>query len=295
MGMYAKYTLIRVNLTWRYINDKLAPHKRVTKYLSVIDNLSVIMNLKLKRPIIFFDLETTGVDTATDRIVEISMVKVGVDGTKTVKTRRINPEMHIPEVATAVHGITDEDVKNEPTFRQIAKSLAVFIEGCDFGGFNSNRFDLPMLVEEFMRAGVEVDFSRRKFVDVQTIFHRKEQRTLVAAYKFYCDKDLENAHSAEADTMATYEVLEAQIERYGDIGNTIDELAEFSSNGPIVDFAGRLSLNDKGEEIFTFGKYKGRKVEEVFKSDPSYYSWIMNGDFPLYTKKKITEIRLRMK
>ena len=253
------------------------------------------MNLQLKRPIIFFDLETTGVDTANDRIVEISMVKVGVDGSKVVKTRRINPEMHIPEVATAVHGITDEDVKDEPTFRQIAKSLAAFIEGCDFGGFNSNRFDLPMLVEEFMRAGVEVDFSRRKFVDVQTIFHRKEQRTLVAAYKFYCDKDLENAHSAEADTMATYEVLEAQIERYGDIGSTVEELAEFSSNGPMVDFAGRLSLNDKGEEIFTFGKYKGRKVEDVFKSDPSYYAWIMNGDFPLYTKKKITEIRLRMK
>ncbi|MBO7313651.1 MAG: 3'-5' exonuclease [Alistipes sp.] len=253
------------------------------------------MNLQLKRPIIFFDLETTGVDTANDRIVEISMVKVNTDGSKVVKTRRINPEMHIPEVATAVHGITDEDVKDEPTFRQIAKSLAAFIEGCDFGGFNSNRFDLPMLVEEFMRAGVEVDFSRRKFVDVQTIFHRKEQRTLVAAYKFYCDKDLENAHSAEADTLATYEVLEAQIERYGDIGSTVEELAEFSSTGPMVDFAGRLSLNEQGEEIFTFGKYKGRKVEDVFKSDPSYYSWIMNGDFPLYTKKKITEIRLRMK
>ena len=253
------------------------------------------MNLQLKRPIIFFDLETTGVDTANDRIVEISMVKVNTDGSKVVKTRRINPEMHIPEVATAVHGITDEDVKDEPTFRQIAKSLAAFIEGCDFGGFNSNRFDLPMLVEEFMRAGVEVDFSRRKFVDVQTIFHRKEQRTLVAAYKFYCDKDLENAHSAEADTLATYEVLEAQIERYGDIGSTVEELAEFSSTGPMVDFAGRLSLNEQGEEIFTFGKYKSRKVEDVFKSDPSYYSWIMNGDFPLYTKKKITEIRLRMK
>ena len=253
------------------------------------------MNLKLKRPIIFFDLETTGVDVANDRIVEISMVKIGVDGEKVVKTRRINPEMHIPEVATAVHGISDEDVKDEPTFKQIAKSLATFIEGCDFGGFNSNRFDLPMLVEEFLRAVVDVNFDNRKFVDVQTIFHRKEQRTLVAAYKFYCDKDLENAHSAEADTMATYEVLESQIERYGDIGSTVEELAEFSSNGPLVDFAGRLSLNDKGEEIFTFGKYKGRAVEEVFAKDPSYYSWIMNGDFPLYTKKKITEIRLRMK
>ena len=223
------------------------------------------------------------------------MVKVGVDGEKVVKTRRINPEMHIPAEATAVHGISDEDVKDEPTFRQIAKSLAAFIEGCDFGGFNSNRFDLPMLVEEFLRAEVDVNFDNRKFVDVQTIFHRKEQRTLVAAYKFYCDKDLENAHSAEADTMATYEVLESQIERYGDIGSTVEELAEFSSHGPMVDFAGRLSLNDKGEEIFTFGKYKGRTVVEVFTKDPSYYSWIMNGDFPLYTKKKITEIRLRMK
>ena len=253
------------------------------------------MNLQLKRPIVFFDLETTGVDAAKDRIVEISMVKVAVDGTKTVKTRRINPEMPIPAEASAIHGITDDDVKGEPTFKQIAKSLAAFIEGCDFGGFNSNRFDLPLLVEEFMRAGVECDFQRRKFVDVQTIFHRKEQRTLVAAYKFYCDKDLENAHSAEADTMATYEVLEAQIERYPDIGNTVDALAEFSAGKPMVDFAGRLTLNDNGEEIFTFGKYKGRKVMDVFRDDPSYYSWMMNGDFPLYTKKIITEIRLRMK
>lgn len=253
------------------------------------------MNLKLKRPIVFFDLETTGVDTAVDRIVEISMVKIGVDGEKQVKTRRINPEMPIPAEATEVHGITDEDVAGEPTFKQIAKSLAQFIEGCDFGGFNSNRFDLPLLVEEFMRAGVDVDFRKRKYVDVQTIFHRKEQRTLVAAYKFYCDKDLENAHSAEADTMATYEVLEAQIERYPDIGDTIDQLAEFSSNGSIVDFAGRIALNDKGEEVFTFGKYKGRSVEEVFRAEPSYYNWMMEGNFPQYTKKIITEIRLRIK
>lgn len=253
------------------------------------------MNLKLKRPIVFFDLETTGVDTANDRIVEISLVKIGVDGTKSVKTRRINPEMHIPEAATAVHGITDEDVKDEPTFRQIAKSLAQYIEGCDFGGFNSNRFDLPVLVEEFMRAGVDVDFKRRKYVDVQNIFHKKEQRTLVAAYKFYCDKDLENAHSAEADTLATYEVLEAQIERYPDIGDTVEQLSEFSSNGTIVDFAGRLALNDKGEEVFTFGKYRGQSVEEIFRKEPSYYKWMMDGDFPQYTKKVITEIRLRIK
>ena len=253
------------------------------------------MNLELKRPIIFFDLETTGVDTARDRIVEISMVKVGVDGQKQVKTRRINPEMPIPAEATAVHGITDEDVKNEPTFKQIAKSLAQFIEGCDFGGFNSNRFDLPVLVEEFMRVGVDVDFKRRKYVDVQNIFHKKEQRTLVAAYKFYCDKDLENAHSAEADTMATYEVLEAQIERYGDIGTTVEELAAFSTHNETVDFAGRITLNDKGEEVFTFGKYKGRSVAEIFDKEPSYYSWLINGDFPQYTKKIFTEIYVRLK
>ena len=254
------------------------------------------MNLKLKRPIIFFDLETTGVDTARDRIVEISMVKVGVDGQKQVKTRRINPEMPIPAEATAVHGITDEDVKGEPTFKQIAKSLAQFIEGCDFGGFNSNRFDLPVLVEEFMRAGVDVDFKRRKYVDVQNIFHKKEQRTLVAAYKFYCDKDLEQAHSAQADTMATYEVLKAQLDRYPELQNDIDYLAEFSTRGESVDFAGRIGLNDKGEEIFNFGKYKGKTLVEVFtKIDPSYYSWMMNGDFPQYTKKIITEIYIRCK
>ena len=253
------------------------------------------MNLQLKRPIIFFDLETTGVDTSHDRIVEISMVKVGVDGEKQVKTRRINPEMPIPAEATAVHGISDEDVKDEPTFKQIAKSLAQFIEGCDFGGFNSNRFDLPMLVEEFIRAGVDVDFKRRKYIDVQNIFHKKEQRTLVAAYKFYCDKNLENAHSAEADTLATYEVLEAQIERYGDIGNTVDELAEFSTHGQSVDFAGRIALNEKGEEVFTFGKYKGRTVVEIFEKEPSYYSWLQNGDFPQYTKKIFTEIYIRLK
>lgn len=251
------------------------------------------MNLKLNRPIIFFDLETTGVDVVNDRIVEISMVKIGVDGSKQVKTRRINPERPIPAEATAVHGITDDDVKDAPTFRQIAKSLAAFIEGCDFGGFNSNRFDLPLLVEEFMRAQVEVDFRRRRFIDVQNIFHKKEQRTLVAAYKFYCDKELDNAHSAEADTLATYEVLEAQVERYGDIGNTVEALAEYSSNAKCADFAGRIAYNDKGEEIFTFGKHRGRSVEEVFSTEPSYYTWMMEGSFPEYTKKIITEIRLR--
>ena len=253
------------------------------------------MELDLKRPIIFFDLETTGVDTANDRIVEISMIKIMPNGEEIVRTRRINPQMHIPEQATAIHGITDEMVKDEPTFAQIAKSMAQFIEGCDFGGFNSNRFDLPMLVEEFLRVGVDVDFKNRQFIDVQTIFHKMEQRTLVAAYKFYCDKDLTEAHSAEADTRATYEVLKAQLDRYPDLQNDITALAEFSERGQTADFAGRIGYNDKGEEIFNFGKHKGRKVEDVFREDPSYYSWMINGDFPLYTKKVITEIYIRQK
>ena len=250
------------------------------------------MKLNLKRPIVFFDLETTGVDTAKDRIVEISMVKVMPDGEQIVKTRKLNPGIHIPAEATAIHGITDEDVRDCPTFAQVAKSLEQFIRGCDFGGFNSN---LPVLVEEFLRAGVDVDFKRRRFVDVQNIFHKKEQRTLVAAYKFYCDKDLEDAHSAEADTLATYEVLMAQLERYPDLENDIDKLAEFSTRGEAADYAGRILFNEKGEEVFGFGKYKGRPVAEVFRAEPSYYAWMMNGDFPLYTKKVITEIRMREK
>ncbi len=253
------------------------------------------MKLNLKRPLVFFDLETTGVDTAKDRIVEISMVKVMPNGDEIVRTRLINPQMHIPEDATAVHGITDEDVKDQPTFAQIAKSLSQFIEGCDFGGFNSNRFDLPMLVEEFLRAGVDVDFKNRKFIDVQNIFHKMEQRTLVAAYKFYCDKDLTDAHSAEADTKATYEVLKAQLDRYPDLQNDVAALAEFSARGETADYAGRIAYNEKGEEVFNFGKYKGVKVSEVFQREPSYYDWMMKGDFPLYTKKVITEIRLRDK
>ncbi|MBR7114430.1 MAG: ribonuclease H-like domain-containing protein [Alistipes sp.] len=253
------------------------------------------MKLNLKRPIVFFDLETTGVDTAKDRIVEVSMIKIMPDGEEIVRTRRINPQMHIPEQATAIHGITDEDVKDAPTFAQVAKSMAQFIEGCDFGGFNSNRYDLPMLVEEFLRAGVDVDFKRRRFVDVQNIFHKMEQRTLVAAYKFYCDKNLEEAHSAEADTRATYEVLMAQLDRYPELQNDVAALADFSERGQTADFAGRIGFNDKQEEVFNFGKYKGRRVEDVFREEPSYYAWMMNGDFPLYTKKVITEIYLRLK
>ena len=251
------------------------------------------MKLNLKRPIIFFDLETTGIDTARDRIVEISMIKIMPDGEEITRTRRLNPGMPIPPEATAVHGITDDDVKDCPTFAQVAKSLEQFIRGCDFGGFNSNRFDLPVLVEEFLRAGVNVDFKNRNFVDVQNIFHKMEQRTLSAAYKFYCGKELDNAHSAEADTMATYEVLQSQLDRYPELRNDIAFLAQFSARGQAADYAGRILYNDRGEEIFGFGKHKGRVVAEVFREEPSYYSWMMNGDFPLYTKKVITEIRLR--
>ncbi len=252
------------------------------------------MNLNLKRPIVFFDLETTGVDMTRDRIVEVSLVKIMPNGDQEIKTRRINPEMPIPAEATAIHGITDEDVKDCPRFKEIAKSLAQYIEGCDLGGYNSNKFDIPMLVEEFLRADVDVDLKKRKFIDVQNIFHKMEQRTLIAAYRFYCNKDLENAHSAEADIMATYEVLLAQLDRYPELRNDVDFLAAFSERGQCADYAGRIVYNDKGQEIFAFGKHKGKIVEEVFRSEPSYYSWMMNGDFPRYTKKVITEIRLRL-
>ena len=252
------------------------------------------MKLNLKNPIIFFDLETTGTDVTNDRIVEISMVKVSPNGSREVKTKRLNPEMPIPAEATAVHGITDEDVKECPTFRQIAKSLAVYIEGCDFGGFNSNKFDVPLLVEEFMRAGVEVDLRKRKFIDVQNIFHKMEQRTLVAAYKFYCGKSLEDAHSAEADTLATYEVLESQLDRYADtLENDVEFLANFSAHKRSADFAGLIAYDDNGCEVFTFGQYKGRSVESVFRERHTYYDWIMNSNFPAYTKKVFTEIYLR--
>ena len=251
------------------------------------------MQLNLKNPLVFFDLETTGIDIAKDRIVEISMVKVMPNGEEIVKTRRIKPGMPIPPESTAIHGITDEDVKDCPKFKEIAKSLAAQIEGCDLAGFNSNRFDIPMLAEEFLRAGVDVDLNRRKFIDVQTIFHKMEQRNLTAAYKFYCNKDLANAHSAEADTMATYEVLKAQLDRYPELENDVNFLSKYSSFTNNVDFAGRMVYNEKGQEVINFGKYKGRVVEEVLKSDPSYYAWIMNGDFPLNTKKMLTEIRLR--
>lgn len=253
------------------------------------------MELKLKNPIIFFDLETTGIDVVKDRIVEISLVKVAPDGSHEVKTRRINPQMHIPAEASAVHGIFDEDVKDCPPFKSIAKSLAAYIEGCDFAGYNSNKFDIPMLAEEFLRAGVDVDLKKRFCIDVQNIFHKMEQRTLAAAYKFYCKKDLENAHSAEADTLATFEILKAQLDRYEELENDMAFLAEFSERNPSVDYAGRVVLNKEGIPVFNFGKHKDKPVAEVFRTEPSYYNWMMNGDFPEYTKKVITQIRLNEK
>lgn len=254
------------------------------------------MKLKLNRPIIFFDLETTGIDIVRDRIVEISMVKLFPDGSKDIKTRRINPLMPIPASATAVHGISDEDVKDCNTFAQIAKSLAQFMEGCDMAGYNSNKFDVPMLQEEFLRVGVGVDFSKRKFVDVQTIFHKMEQRTLTAAYKFYCGKVIENAHSAEADTLATMEVLFGQLDKYeSELEANVDFLAEFSKQNRNVDFAGRIVLNDQDRAVFNFGKHRGVAVEDVFAKEPSYYDWIMKGDFTLDTKQVATRLRLGVK
>jgi DNA polymerase-3 subunit epsilon len=254
------------------------------------------MEISLKNPLVFLDLETTGVDTSRDRIVEISLLKVSPGGGEPeIKTRRINPGMHIPETATAIHHITDADVADCPSFAQIARSLASFIEGCDLAGYNSNKFDIPLLAEEFLRAGVDVDLKKRKMVDVQNIFHRMEQRTLVAAYKFYCDKELEDAHSAQADTTATYEVLKSQLDRYPELKNDVAALAEFSERERTADYAGRVVYDGNGVEIFSFGKHKGRSVAEVFAQEPSYYTWMMNGDFPEYTKKVITEIRLKNK
>ena len=252
------------------------------------------MKLNLKNPIVFFDLETTGTNINSDRIVEICYLKVYPNGNEESKTMRINPEMHIPEASTAVHGIHDEDVADCPRFKDVAASIARDIEGCDLGGFNSNRFDIPVLAEEFLRAGVDIDLNRRKFVDVQVIYHKLEQRPLSAAYKFYCHKNLEDAHTAEADTRATYEVLQAQLDRYPDVlKNDISFLADYSSFNRNVDFAGRMVYDDKGVEVFNFGKYKGVPVAEVLRKDPGYYSWILQGDFTLNTKQMLTRIRIR--
>lgn len=251
------------------------------------------MELKLKRPIVFLDLETTGINVSGDRIVELSLLKISPNGKEQWMTTRVNPEMPIPPKATAIHGITDEDVKDSPTFKEVAKTLAAFLEGCDLAGFNSIKFDIPLLAEEFLRTGTDFNFRKRRYVDAQVIFHKKEQRTLSAAYIFYCNRELEGAHGAKADTSATYEVLKAQLDRYPDLENDIDKLADFSSFNNNADFAGRIILDENGTEIFNFGKHKGKSVESVFRDDPSYYSWMMNGDFPLYTKKVLTEIKLR--
>lgn len=254
------------------------------------------MKLKLKNPIVFFDLETTGVNITSDRIVEISYLKVFPNGNEVSRTMRINPEMHIPEQASEVHGIYDDDVKDCPTFKQVAKDIANDFEGADIAGFNSNRFDVPLLAEEFLRAGVDLDLTRHKFIDVQVIFHKMEQRTLSAAVKFYCGKELEGAHSADADTRATYEVLQAQLDRYPEeLHNDIAWLSEFSSHTRNVDFAGRIVYDDKGVEVFNFGKYKGIPVVEVLRRDPGYYSWMMQGDFSLNTKQVLTRIKLSTK
>ena len=251
------------------------------------------MKLNLKNPIVFFDLETTGVNINTDRIVEICYLKVYPNGNEEAKTLRINPEMHIPESSTAIHGIHDEDVADCPTFKEVAKTVARDIEGCDLAGFNSNRFDIPVLAEEFLRAGVDIDMTKRKFIDVQVIFHKMEQRTLSAAYKFYCDKNLEDAHTAEADTRATYEVLKGQLDRYPELENDMAFLADYSSYTKNVDFAGRMVYDENGVELFNFGKYKGKPVVDVLKNDIGYYGWIQNGDFTLNTKAMLTKIRLR--
>lgn len=265
-----------------------------------------MIQLKLKKPLAFFDIESTGINVASDRIVEISVLKINVDGTEETKTKRIHPGIPIPIESSLIHGIYDEDVKDAPSFKQIAKGLAQFLENCDLAGYNSNKFDIPILMEEFLRAEVDFDISKRKFVDVQNIFHQMEQRTLKAAYKFYCNKDLENAHSAEADIRATYEVLLSQIERYENteytdkkgnkyipVQNDVEALHTFTQVQKNVDFAGTMVYNDKGDEVFNFGKHKGKKVSDVFQQEPSYYDWMMNGVFPLYTKKKLTELRLR--
>lgn len=252
------------------------------------------MELSLKRPIVFFDLETTGVNITNDRIIEITLLRIEPNGREAEKTFMVNPGIPIPQEATNIHGIKDEDVVDKPFFKQIAKSVASFIEGADISGFNSNRFDIPLLAEEFLRADVDFNMKNRKFVDVQVIYHKMEQRNLAAAYKFYCKKELTDAHSSKADTYATYEILKAQLDYYSEIPHSIPELSEFSSQNKNVDLAGHIILNDKNVEVFNFGKYKGVSVEEVLTKDSGYFGWMMNGQFPLYTKKILTELKMRM-
>ncbi len=247
------------------------------------------MKLQLQRPIAFIDLEATGVNISVDKIVEIAIIKISPDGSRQVKRKLINPQMPIPATSTAVHGITDEMVKEAPTFKQVANEIKQFLEPCDIGGYNSNRFDIPMLVEEFLRVGLDLNVQGRKLIDVQKVFHMMEQRTLSAAYKFYCSKILEEAHNAEADATATWEILEAQVERYSHIGNTLESILKFTGEDDVVDFARRF-VRVEGVEIFNFGKHKGKAVVDVLKIEPQYYDWMMKGDFSMHTKQKLTEI-----
>jgi len=251
------------------------------------------MKLQLTRPLAFFDLETTGINIVTDKIVEISILKVEPNGNEQVLNYRVNPEMPIPPKTSEIHGIYDADIADSPTFREIGKEIATFLKDSDIAGYNSNKFDIPLLAEEFSRNNIDFDWTKRKFVDVHVLFLKMEPRTLSAAYKFYCDKDLENAHSAEADTYATYEILKSQLERYPSMQNEVTFLSEFTSQNSNVDFAGRIIFNDQKVEIFNFGKYKGQTVVDVFKKDPNYYSWMMNGEFHSHTKQVITAIKLR--
>lgn len=251
------------------------------------------MNIKLSRPLAFIDLETTGVNLGSDRIVEIAIVKIMPDGSRSVKRKFINPQMPIPQETVDIHGITDEMVKDAPTFKQVANEVKQFLDNCDLGGYNSNRFDVPMLVEEFLRAGMDFQFEKRKLVDAQKIYHLMEPRNLGAAYQFYCGKELVNAHTAEADATASWEVLDAQLARYPQLGNTIDSVLKVAGEEEIVDLARRM-VKVNGTVVFNFGKYKGKPVEEVFKSERSYYDWMMNGDFPQHTKLKLTEILTKM-
>lgn len=261
------------------------------------------MKLNLRRPLAFFDLEATGINVGIDRIVEIAVLKIMPDRTEQILTRRINPEMPIPLASSLIHGIYDDDIKDAPVFGAIAQEIADFIADADLAGYNSNKFDIPMLLEEFLRVGIDFDMNDRKFVDVQNIFHQMEQRTLKAAYKFYCEKELVNAHSAEADIRATYEVLLAQLDKYQatefvdksgkksvPVQNNVDALHDFTNMNKSVDYAGRIVYNEKGEETINFGKHKGRTLESIFDTEPSYYAWMMQGDFPLFTKKKLEDV-----
>jgi DNA polymerase III subunit epsilon len=264
------------------------------------------MNLKLTRPLAVLDLETTGANVGSDRIVEICILKVHPGGEQEIRTHRVNPGIPIPKVVTAIHGISDEDVKDAPTFTELAPQLSQFLAGCDLSGYNALKFDIPLLAEEFLRAGTDFDLKGRRIVDVQNIFHKMEPRNLRAAYQFYCGKDLINAHSAEADTIATFEILDAQIARYENapyidndgnvtfpVVNDVSALHDFSIYHKFCDLAGHLIFDEKGRETFNFGKYKGKVVEDVFAREPSYYDWMMNAQFPNYTKKVITAIKLR--